>query len=113
MKRILIIDDNVEHLGLLSAILKQHFQTYEATGVQEAIKLLESVAVDGICSDFYMRDGTGLDVLKQLHQRDIEVPFMLMSASDERHLAIEAQSWSASFCCKTDYDLIEKIKAMI
>lgn len=113
MKRILIVDDNIEFLGLLSSILKQHFQIYEATGVHEAIKLLETVTVDAICSDFNMRDGTGLELLKQLRQQDVKIPFMLMSASDERHLVNEAQSWGASFCCKTDHGLIAKIKAMV
>lgn len=112
MKRILIVDDSIEFLGLLSSILKKHFQIYEATGVQEAIKLLEAVTVDAICSDFNMRDGTGLELLKMLHQQDIRIPFMLMSASDDRHLANEVQSWGASFCCKTDYDLIAKIKTL-
>lgn len=113
MKRILIVDDNIEFLGLFSSVLKQHFQTYEATGVQEAIKLLESIAVDAICSDFNMRDGTGLELLKMLRLQDVKTPFMLMSADDDRHLANTARSCGASFCCKTDYDLIEKTKGLI
>ena len=113
MKRILIVDDNFEFLQLLSSILKKYFQTYEATGVQEAIKLLESITVDAICSDYNMRDGTGLELLKQLRQQDVEIPFMLMSGSDDRHLINEVQSWGALFCCKTDYDLIEKIKDLV
>lgn len=113
MKRILIVDDNIEFLELLSSILKQYFQTYEATGVKEAINLLEKITVDAICSDFNMMDGTGLDILKQLRQQDVKIPFILISASDDRHLANEVQSWGASFCCKTDYDLITKIKALV
>ncbi len=112
MKKFLIVDDDEEFLGLLSSILEQHFKIYKATRVQEAIKLLESVTVDAICSDYNMRDGTGLELLKQLHQQDVKIPFMLISASDDRHLANEAQSWGASFCCKTDYDLIAKIKGL-
>lgn len=112
MKKLLIVDDNEEFLGLLSSILKQHFQIYEAAGVQEAIKLLESMTVDAICSDYNMRDGTGLELLKQLRQQDVRIPFMLMSASNDYHLTNEVQSWGASFCCKTDYDLIAKIKSL-
>ena len=108
MKRILIVDDNIELLGVLSSVLQQHFQVYEATGVQEAIKLLVTVTVDAICSDFNMRDGTGLEILKQLRQQDVKIPFMLMSGSDDRYLQNEAQSWGASFCCKTDHGLIKK-----
>lgn len=113
MKKILIVDDNFEFLQLLSSILKPHFQTYEATGVQEAIKLLENITVDAICSDFNMRDGTGLELLEKLRRQDVKIPFMLMSASDDYHLVNEVQIWGASFCCKTDYALIEKIKSLI
>ncbi len=112
MKIFLIADDNEEFLGPLSSILEQHFKIYKATGVQEAIELLESVTVNAVCSDYNMRDGTGLELLKMLRQQSVKIPFMLMSASDDRYLANEAQSWGASFCCKTDYDLIAKIKGL-
>ncbi len=113
MKRILIVDDNFEFLRLLSSILKKDFEIFEATGVQKAIKLLETVAVDAICSDFNMRDGTGLELLQTLRQQDVKIPFMLMSASDDYYLANEVQSWSGSFCCKTAYDFLERIKSMV
>ena len=113
MKSILIVDDNLEILQLLSFALKQHFQTYEATGVCEAAKLLESITVDAICCDYNMRDGTGLELLKQLRQQSIKIPFMLMSASDERYLANEVQRWGGLFCCRTDHNFIKKIKALI
>lgn len=112
MKTFLIVDDNEEFLVPLSYILQQHFKIYKAMGVQDALKLLESITVDAICSDYNMRDGTGLKLLKMLRQQDVKIPFMLMSASDDRYLANEAQSWGASFCCKTDYDLIAKIKGL-
>ena len=112
MKKIMLIDDNFEILERLSAVLQKNFDVIEATGVQEAIKLLETVIVDAICSDFNMRDGTGLDILKQLRQQNIKNPFMLMSASDDRYLANKAQRWGASFCCKTDYNLIAKIRGI-
>lgn len=113
MKSILIVDDNVEFLKLLSSILKkQRFQTYEATGVQEALKMLRNITFDAICSDFNMSDGTGLDLLEELRKQNTKTPFMLMSASDDTYLEDKALSLEASFCCKTDYDLISKIKAM-
>lgn len=112
MKTFLIVDDNEEFLELLSSILQRQFKIYRVTGVQDAVKLLESITVDAICSDYNMRDGTGLDLLKMLRQQDIKIPFMLMSASDDRYLANKVQSWGASFCGKTSYELIDQIKAL-
>ena len=113
MKRILIVDDNFEFLQLLSSVLNKGFETIESRSVNDAIKLLETTSVDAICSDFNMRDGTGLELLKQLRHQGVKIPFMLMSASDDPHLTNEVRSWGALFCCKTDYDLIAKIKAMV
>ena len=74
--------------------------------------MLESVTVDAICSDYNMNDGTGLELLKMLRQQDIKIPFMLMTAGDDRHLVNEVHSWGAEFCNETDNKLIEKIKAI-
>ncbi len=112
MKRILVVDDNFEFLQLLSAILKKDFETFEAAGVQEAIKLLETVTVDAICSDYNMRDGTGLDLFLKLRQQGIEIPFMIMSTSEDPHIINEVQHWGISFCDKTSRLLINTIAAL-
>ena len=114
MKRILLVDDDVTLLDIMSSILeKQQLQVYKATGVQAALQLLESNAVDVICSDFNMRDGTGLDLLEKMRQKNITTPFMLMSGIDDSRLEHEAERLGGSFCCKTDYKLIPKIKDII
>lgn len=113
MKRILVVDDDMDFLRLLSSILRKKVQIYEATGVQNALKLLETVSVNAICSDFSMGDGTGLKLLQTLRQQNVKVPFLLMSGHDDKQLANQAQSWGASFCCKTDYELISKIMALV
>ena len=60
MKKLLIVDDNLDYLGFLVSIFKKHFEVYEALGVKEALRMLENKEIDAICSDFNMRDGTGL-----------------------------------------------------
>ena len=68
MKRLLLIDDDRDFLQLLSSVLQQDFQVYEAEGVAEALKILDSVPVHAICSDFNMRDGTGLELLEKIKE---------------------------------------------
>ena len=113
MKKILIVDDNMDFLRILSSALQKRFQTYESMGVADALKILESVTVDAICSDFNMRDGTGLELLIKLRQKGVKVPFLLMSGDDDTRLRNEAQAGGAVFCCKTDYDLIARINEMV
>lgn len=113
MKKILIVDDNLEFLRLLSSLLEQdQLLIYKAAGVQEAIELLENTTVDAICSDYGMRDGTGLELFQKLRLRDVKIPFMIMSANDDYQLINKNKSWGASFCSKTSHELIGKIKAL-
>lgn len=113
MKRLLLIDDNMEFLELLSAVLKRHFHIYTAAGVQEALRVIETAAVDAICSDFNMKDGTGLDLLEKIRQKGLKTPFLLMSGDDSRALEQKVKLYYGDFCCKTDFDLVGKIKALV
>ena len=112
MKRLLLVEDDTAFLQLLSSMLQQDFQVYEATGVTEALKTLDSVPVHAICSDFNMRDGTGIELLERLYHEKNKIPFLLMSGDDDRRLIEITERYGAAFCCKTDFDLLEKIKEM-
>ena len=110
--RATIVDDNTEYLQFLSSVLSGDFDTIKATGVEDALNILQAITVDAICSDFNMRDGTGLDLLEDIRQRGISVPFLLMSGNDDYWLVQQTKLYGGIFCCKTDYDLIAKIKAL-
>lgn len=113
MKKLLVVDDNLEYLGFLVSVLKKCFEVYEASGVKEALQVLEDTEIEAICSDFNMQDGTGLDLLEDVRQRGITVPFLLMSGDDDCLLEQKAKLCGGVFCSKTDYDLIGKIKELI
>ncbi len=86
MKRILVVDDNTEFLQTLSTVLSGDFDTIKATGVMDALNTLKTITVDAICSDFNMKDGTGLDLLEKIRQKGLKTPFLLMSCDDSRAL---------------------------
>ena len=113
MKRLLMVDDNTEYLQFLSSVLSGDFDTIKATGVKDALDILQAITVDAICSDFNMRDGTGLDLLEDIRQRGISVPFLLMSGDDDCLIEQQTKFYGGVFCYKTDYDLTAKIKALI
>ena len=99
MRKILVVDDNLDYLELLASVLGKYFEVHEATGVKDALRVLgdKEKEIEAICSDYNMRDGTGLDLLEKVRQEGITIPFLLMSGD---------------FCCKTDCDFIEKIKVL-
>lgn len=112
MKRILVVDDNTEYLQVLSNVLSNDFDTIKATGVKDALDILQAITVDAICSDYNMKDGTGLELLEDIRQKGINVPFLLMSGDDDYLLEQKAKLCGGVFCSKVDYDLIEKIKSI-
>ena len=59
-----------------------------------------------------MKDGTGLELLEDIRQKGITVPFLLMSGDDDCLLEQKAKLCGGVFCSKVDYDLIEKIKSI-
>ena len=111
MKKLLVVDDNLDYLGFLVSVLKEHFEVYEASGVKEALQVLENTEIVAVCADFNMKDGTGLDLLREIRQKNLTIPFLLMSG-DDTMLEKETKHYGAVFCCKTDYDFIAKVKAL-
>lgn len=97
MKRILVVDDNTEYLQVLSSVLSGDFDTIKATGVKEALDILQAVTVDAICSDFNMKDGTGLGLLEKIRHKGLRTPFLLMSGDDSRTL----EQKCFRDCCRT------------
>ena len=112
MRKLLVIDDNLGFLGFLTSALEKYFEVYTATGVKDALRLLEHQKVEAICSDYNMKDGTGLELLEDIRQKGINVPFLLMSGDDDCLLEQKAKLCGGVFCSKVDYDLIEKIKSI-
>ena len=112
MRKLLVIDDNLGFLGFLTYALEKYFEVYTATGVKDALRLLEHQKVEAICSDYNMKDGTGLELLEDIRQKGITVPFLLMSGDDDCLLEQKAKRCGGVFCSKVDYDLIEKIKSI-
>jgi len=49
---------------------------------------------------------------KDIRQKGITVPFLLMSGDDDCLLEQKAKRCGGVFCSKVDYDLIEKIKSI-
>lgn len=78
----------------------------------EALSILKKIPVNAICSDYNMRDGTGLELLEKLYRENNKIPLLLMSGDDDRRIIEAVKRYGATFCCKTDYDLLEKVQAM-
>ncbi len=109
MKKILLVDDEQGFLKILDTALSKYFETYTATGVQEAIDILKQNVVDLICSDLYMSDGTGVDLLQEVKKNHRNISFILLSGSNYNLDIKMAEHYGATFIPKCEFDLIEQI----
>lgn len=108
MKKILLVDDEYSFLQILDMALSKYFETYTATGVREAIDILKQNEIDLICSDLYMRDGTGVDLLQAVKKYDRNISFILLSGSDYNFDIKMAEHYGATFIPKSEIDLIQQ-----
>lgn len=95
MKKLLLADDDMDYLQFLVSVLSKDFQPVTAIGVVDALNVFRTSQVDAICSNLYMRDGTGLELLEMVRKQNIRIPFMLMSGDDDIWIDNQARSYGA------------------
>ena len=83
-KKILLVDDEVDILNLLEAVLlKEDFKNiYKVTCGHEAIKITKEISPDIIVVDIMMPDIDGFEVCRRLREFTL-VPIIFLSAMDE------------------------------
>lgn len=75
-ERILVVDDAADTLELLQRNLTfQGYETFTASSVAEALRLLEEASVDLVITDLKMPGASGLDLIRHIREnrRDLEV----------------------------------------
>jgi CheY-like chemotaxis protein len=81
MPKILVADDSRLARIQTSAILrKAGYEVIEAKNGKEAVDLCESAAPDFLVLDILMPIMEGQEVVMYLHEHDIKVPFVILSA---------------------------------
>ncbi len=95
-RHILIADDDAAIRSLLKTVLMEHgYTTSEAGSGEEALQGIQSGAYDLVLLDMRLPGMTGLDVLRQLREKQGEVPVILMTAYGSPNIAIQASSLGA------------------
>lgn len=94
MKKILLVDDDVDVHKLVIALIYKTYPNIEITACfsgQEAINCLQKSSYDIIVSDIEMLNGDGYFLYRFLHKNQIFSPFIFFSTLVESssHLLIE------------------------
>ncbi len=96
--RILIVDDNVDHLTVASLHLKKAddmFTIKTATTVEEAIEILSNGKIDSIISDYRMPYKNGIMFLEEIRNQGIEIPFIVFTGHSREDVVIQALNLGA------------------
>ncbi|ACB53636.1 putative two-component response regulator [Crocosphaera subtropica ATCC 51142] len=86
VKDILIVDDTIENLRVLSSILiEQGYSVRKATGGKMALKVVKTLPPDLIMLDIMMGDMSGYEVCQKLKENPdtADIPVIFLSALDD------------------------------
>ena len=94
--RILIVDDEqgIRRL-LVDALGLEGFECTDASGVREALELLEAQPFDAIISDLRMPGTSGLDFLEAVREKHPQAAFLMATAVNDLRVGIQAMKAGA------------------
>ncbi|MBW2733675.1 MAG: response regulator, partial [Deltaproteobacteria bacterium] len=94
---VLVIDDNEPLLRTLRRILKgEGYKVSVATNGSDGLELVDKEQFDVIISDVAMPGMGGIELLKNIRSRDLDVPVILMTGEPAIESAIDAMDLGAS-----------------
>ena len=94
--RVLMVDDNVEHIQLCSEFLqKDEFDLDAAYNGSQAIEKLKAKKYDIVILDYKLPDINGIDLLKKVKPLGLNIPIVFVSAMDDADLSFEAMKEGA------------------
>lgn len=112
--RVLMVDDNTEHINLCAEYLpKDEFQLEPAITAGEALEKLKDNDFDIIVLDYALPDMNGIELMKKIKPLGLRVPIIMVSAYDDPDLSYEAiRAGACDYVVKT-FQYYEALKDRI
>lgn len=96
MKAILIVEDDITFGMMLKTWLgKKGFEVSSASNIARARKHIESQTVDLVLSDLRLPDYEGIDLLKWMNERGMDIPLIIMTGYADIQSAVLAMKLGA------------------
>lgn len=106
MKKILIVDDELDMRLVLSAMLKKDgFEVSAAANGREALQILRSSKMAAVITDLKMPDMDGMELLTCISERYPEIPVIMITAHGTINTAVEALKKGAFDYITKPFDL--------
>ncbi len=88
---VLIVDDEPDILELLEmALLRMGLEVRRASNVSEALKQLDKSDIDLCLTDMRMPDGDGLEVVRHISAKNLDIPVAVITAHGNAENAVAA-----------------------
>lgn len=83
MKRVLLVDDEIELLEVMRDFLRDRYEVATATSGPAALASVAQRRPDVIFLDVHMGGPSGLDVLREIKQTDPALPVIMVTVATE------------------------------
>lgn len=96
ISKILLVDDDEFFLRVFQRILtRADFLTVTAASLAEAREKFRTELPDAVLIDLRLPDGSGVDLVREVHARNPEVPILVLTAYGEVDSYMEAMNGGA------------------
>ncbi|MHA2271127.1 MAG: PAS domain S-box protein [Candidatus Hodarchaeales archaeon] len=114
--RILLVDDDEDHLFVTKRLLERKEPTFELTttvSAPEALQILEKEPFDAVVADYQMVGMDGLELLKAIRTSGNEVSFIIFTGRGREEVAIQALNLGADYYLRKGDDPVIQYKELM
>ena len=108
LKRVLLIDDDIDVLMGLQLVLEEQFHVEVASQPNHALRMLEASVFDAIVVDLMMPAMDGARLIEHIRARKLSsAPIILMSAYPDAEVTAQLSGAADSICKPFDVEVLE------
>jgi PAS domain S-box-containing protein len=114
--RILLVDDDEDHLFVTKRLLERKDPTFELTttsSAPEALQLLEKDPFDAVVADYQMVGMDGLKLLRTIRTSGNDVPFIIFTGKGREEVAMDALNLGADYYLRKGDDPVIQYKELV
>lgn len=116
LKRVLILEENTDHLELLTALLEEHFSPIDihtVETIEDCLEFLEQTAYDLIMTGYFISNSKISERLHEIIELSQGSPIIVISGSGDEHIAAEMIKLGASDYIVKNRKSLEKLPPLI
>lgn len=115
--KVLLVEDNSDYAWMLRLVLTQiypeQFELVQVDSLQSAFEQLQAGGYDVILLDLALPDSTGYDTFVKIRQKVADIPVVVMTALDDREMALRAvRDGAQDFLVKGDMDILQLVRSI-